>query len=643
MWALGHHLLLALGLSALAGAALRVASLAAPDGLERALAAAALTAAGAVVSALALGLVALGSSPAALTTAALVLWVAARRLPPPRVRALDELGEWWAGRSLAGRAAAGALTGLLVLYAAWLTRYPYLGVDGLSYHLPDVVAWVHDGRPGSQNEVLSLIPVQSYPLTHEVLLTWFVSISRSFTPIAPLQLALAAILAVSVRSGLGALRVPAPAAHLAAGALVTTPLLVGELNGPLTDLPTVAWLACTGALAAHATRRPALLGPALVAAGLAVGTRTTGAPGAAVALALSAWAVQRRHGLPARPLALGAAAAVAVGGVWYLRNLVQHGSPLWPLVAAPWGDPQPPFLQRFDVRFAEVPAATLRHHFDDYRRQLAGGLALMAGALAMPLLARRREALAATGVAVALVVAWTLAPYTGVASGPAFSQLAVSTIRYLAPAVLACAVAVALGARGGRRVAQIAAVAALGGALAWNVVEDVRAGFPYVPAVPRLAVALAGGAALGLAAAPLAAIPRLRAPAAVALALAAAAALSAGAGGYVKRHVDTGFDDAAMVAWLLDRPGFADGERPVAQTPNVDGILAGDRLRRGTPLLSPHEPCQRMRRRARDGWVVIATSPFPEYEALAERAVACFQGRAAPAHQSPGYLVYGPG
>src|SRR3954469_4521756 len=192
MWALAHHLLLGVAVAALAAAALRLAAAAAPaGGLARAVAAVPLFGAGAVLSALLLGLVGLGASPVALTLAALACWLGARAgIAAPAVSPWVDLERWWRGLPPAARAAFGALAGLVVVYAVWLTRYPYVGVDGLGYHLPDVVAWVGDGRPGSRNHVLPLIPVECYPITDEVLVTWFVGISRGFAVIAPFQLGL---------------------------------------------------------------------------------------------------------------------------------------------------------------------------------------------------------------------------------------------------------------------------------------------------------------------------------------------------------------------------------------------------------------------------------------------------------------------
>src|SRR3954451_24291979 len=140
MWALAHHLLLGVAVAALAAAALRLAAGAAPaGGLGRAVGAVPLfgaggglcaLAVGAVLSARWLGLVGLGASPVALTLAALACWLGARAgIAAPAVSPWVDLERWWRGLPPAARAAFGALAGLVVVYAVWLTRYPYVGVD----------------------------------------------------------------------------------------------------------------------------------------------------------------------------------------------------------------------------------------------------------------------------------------------------------------------------------------------------------------------------------------------------------------------------------------------------------------------------------------------------------------------------------
>jgi hypothetical protein len=623
-----------------------------------------------VLETLLLGLAGLGADPWATPAAALATWVAGRRwLPRPRVAVAAELGEWWRDARIGELALAGAAGGLGLAFAAWLVRYPFLGPDGVGYHLPEVAGWVRDGHPGARHAVVALLPVESYPLTHEVLLSWLLGTARGMAAIPVLQVALGALLAGAAATGLRELGVGPLVRRAGAASLVVCTLLLDQWTGPLTDLPALAWLACTAALCAGALRRPALLAPAVVAAGLAVGTKTTTLLAATALLAATGYA--RRRELPWRALGLALAAAVGVGGVWYLRNLLGHGSPFWPLVAAPWGDPVPSFLSHFEGRFAADPVGTFDARRHEYETHMAGAIALLGGALLAPLLAARRAVVAASAAAVGLVAVWVLSPYTGLPDHPVFALLGASTYRYLLPAILAAAVAVALaGARPGRGRAGALAIFAV--AIAWSLRNDLRAGFPYMPSAAFLTGALVAGALAGLAAAfvlraraaalphPLARpllrargmplpglvlavrrLPRLGPALPVAAGLAATVALGLASDGYVRRHVDTGFEDAALVAWFQGRPGFAAGSRPVAGAPVLDGLLAGDRLRHPVELVPPRELCARTRLRARRGWVVLRWTPVAEWNAVAVPVDRCLRSAGPPAFESFPFRVYG--
>ena len=195
--------------------------------------------------------------------------------------------------------------------------------------------------------------------------------------------AMVVLLAAAGWMGLRSLAVAPPVRALAIGVLCTMPVLsASQLNGPNTDLPALAWLVTTGALCAAAVHRrePGLLAPALVAGGLAAGTKTTTLPLAAAALLVAAYLLRPRLRAVAGPLALAAVGALVVGGTWYLRNLVDHGTPFWPFFTGAWSDPPPLALHRMDVSFLERPVRTMEEFgFDEWlgrdlrRRRAAAG------------------------------------------------------------------------------------------------------------------------------------------------------------------------------------------------------------------------------------------------------------------------------
>lgn len=611
-----NHALLGLSVASLGASGMRVASLAAPAGLERGLAAVVLAAAAAIAQALVLGLAGLGGTPVALVAAALLTWLAVRAvLPPPERGLAEDVARWWRGLPLLERLLIGGLAGAGLAWGVWLLRHPSLGFDASIYHFAEVAAWVREGSPGSVEHVNAAFPVGSYPLSGEVLVAWAAGLSHSFVPMSLWSPGSFAVLGLSGWLGLRTLGLARPLRALALAALLSSPWIVRELAEPLTDLASLSWLAACAALCASSRRHPGLLAPAIVAAGLALGTKTTALVPLVAALAWSCYAARARL----RPLLPALAAAVglafAAGGYWYLRNIVDHGSPSWPFVTTPWSDSAPPFVELLDVRFVERPGETLEGRGGLYADLLAGGLVALAAALVAPLLAPRREVLAAWGATALGLLAWTLAPVTGLARSPLVDPpelWPLSTTRYLLPVIAAACVTLALAARVGTR-GRVFAVAALAGAAGWNLVEVAGLGAPHVPS----AAVLLAGAALGAVAAfgvGFAGRLRLGRPPAAAGALACVAAgtlLATAAPGYLARHAEVtesgALDGRRLAEWFVAQPGFdGDGRRVSVVGRFVVAQLAGPRFQHHVELLPARSSCALVARRAREGWLVVA-------------------------------------
>jgi hypothetical protein len=367
-----QHAVLGLAALALGAAALRAASLTGATGLERIVAAAPVAAAIACAESLLLGAVRLGSSPVALALAAVLTWLASLWLPSRGPSVGAELSWGWAARDRGQRAVAGAAAGSFLALCAWLLKYPYVGNDGVTYHLNTVVDFVESGRPTDLVTSTYAFPTANHPLTNELLLSWPISIARSFvsatlwTPVALLIAGLAAWV------GLRSLEVPPGVRALAVAALCTLPLNLEHLGEPNSDTPALTWLLCAAALTAGVRRRPALLVPALLTGGLALGTKTTVLWPLLVALGLGAYLARGRLQELRLPLWLAFAGAVVVGGYWYARNTIDHGFPLWPFLETPWSDPLPRLLELFSHTFLDRPQATLEGRVDDYVETLAG-------------------------------------------------------------------------------------------------------------------------------------------------------------------------------------------------------------------------------------------------------------------------------
>ncbi len=661
-----HHVLLGLAVAALLGTGFRLASLSTPTGLERALAAVVYAAALAVIEAIALGRFGIGAKSLPLGVVAGLTWVTAVLvLPVPEVSASAELRGAWRRTGTWARVGLGVAGGIGLAFTVWLLRHPSIGLDSNLYHYLEVSRWLHDGGIGGFERLDYGVSYSSYPLTNEVLLAWGSGIGRSFVPLAvwmPFTLALAG---AATWRGLRNLEIGLVPTVLAVAALVTLPLAVRELNEPSTDLPALAWLACTGALCAAAPRRPGLLAPAVVAAGLALGSKTTTLVPLAACLGVALWLLRGRLRELLAPVGAAVAAALAIGGLWFVRDIALYGSPFWPHLSVPWGEPKPRFFDLVGERFIARPAATLQGRVDVYLARMAGGLLLVVAGLLAPLAGtrlagmpvertQRRALLGAAAVLALAVLAWAAAPVTGLprASGlarPGF--LAESGLRYALPALLTAIVAVALAARSGGRAATAATVV-LATAVGWNVIELAQLGPPFTPSLLVVAAGVAFGlAVLGtatvLARALRRAVPRRVSGAVVGAAVAAVAGglLAIGATGYVERSsrlAESTSLGRGVVSWFVSRPNFANGHRPIAFATRAPiAALAGDRFNHVLTVVPPFESCARVRARARAGWVVV-TDPAYGYGFLSVdpySTARCF-ARRAPVYDDGTFRVY---
>lgn len=135
---------------------------------------------------------------------------------------------------------------------------------------------------------------EAYPPVNELLLAWGVGIAGSFVAVSLWAPGTMALLAAAAWAGMRRLGIDRLAAAFALAALATTPILVFQLNTIHTDLPALAWLVCCASLCAAAMRSPGMLVPALCAAGLGVGTKTTVLPLAVACLGLASYAQRAR-------------------------------------------------------------------------------------------------------------------------------------------------------------------------------------------------------------------------------------------------------------------------------------------------------------------------------------------------------------
>jgi hypothetical protein len=634
------HALFGASVAALCAAGVRAASPIAPAGLVRLLVAGVLAASAAVAEAIVLGLFALGGSTVALTAAALATWAVARgSLPRPALTPADEMRDWWGARTKRERAVVGALAGAAGAWIVWQLVHPALGFDAVHYHVPEMVLWVQQGTPGSVEEVLPGLPVGNYPLTTEVTVAWGMGIARSYVPVVLWSWITLGLTVAAGWAGLRALAVPRVPAVAAIAALCSVPWVLGwQSNGSITDPPALAWFAVCAALCVLARERTVLLAPAILAAALAIGTKTTVVPLTALALGAALWTSRAALRPLLRPLALATAAGLLIGGGWYVRNLVDHGSPFWPIVAAPWGDPLPASVETVHTSFLSRPRATLDGLGSLYLHRFGGGWLLLAAGILAPLACARRKVVVASAVTAVAFLLWTLSPVTGLPPDGSFPETIFSTTRYLLPVLAAACVALALaasGAGGARRRLILGVLIGVTMLDAYELFHEY--GFPSVPSARVPIAGAAAGAALGLA------LVRWRAPArgaGFAVAVALGALLAVPASGFVGRHADT----QAVPVWPLERylasePSFGSTSTPLAITPTYVGTLAGDRLRHRLETIGPDEPCARVRSRAERQWLVIFGGSIAGTGPL--HVASCLKGRSPSFRSAPG-AVYRP-
>lgn len=372
----------------------------------------------------------------------------------------------WAAAAIA----LGAVAAYTLDYLRKNATAPVVELDALTFHLPNVARWIQTGSVWRVDQFNPDLAQGNYPQNGDFVL---LSLVLPFRNDAFVRLAVYPLLALagsSIYALARELRARAPAALLAGALVLALPAVMqSAVQNLQTDVLLVfAFPAGLLFLARHA-REPhrhdlVLAGLGL---GLAFGTKWYAVPGVGVVIALWFAAILRggrdwSHGI--RDALLLCATTLLAGGFWLLRNLVVSGNPVFPAKIAPLG-----------VTIFDAPRDTLRErigftvgsYLDDPHvlghsvipglRVALGlsGLLAACGALAVVVLAvvrtlRRRdggrdlppEIVVAAVAAIALTVVYVVTPDT--ADGPPDHPLLVAAnARYLVPAVICAAVAVA--------------------------------------------------------------------------------------------------------------------------------------------------------------------------------------------------------
>jgi hypothetical protein len=328
---------------------------------------------------------------------------------------------WWAGRTVGSG-----------------TRYEW---DDLAYHAAIPAWWARAGA-------LELVPLTYqayYPANAELLALWFVvpfssDALANASVLAWMALVVLASAAIAREQELAALPVAlglacfvfSPEIGFFAGTFCANDLAVAGLG---TAMLALAWPGSRES----ARGRAFLCG---LAGGLALGTKVSVAPEVVL---VWAWLGSARFGAGAgrTGLVLFAAGALLGGGVWYARNLVLTGNPLYPAELGPFAGP---FTAAAQSKTSLVPAilagwAQPSFWLEFLRRRLDWPLALgivsLLGygvAVAVALCAgagpRRRYLFLLAGVGLLFLTLFPLQPFSGTNNRPTTGPH--HLIRYLA-------------------------------------------------------------------------------------------------------------------------------------------------------------------------------------------------------------------
>jgi hypothetical protein len=241
---------------------------------------------------------------------------------------------------LAGTASAIALVAFVADLGRWAGD-EIVGVDPLTFHLPNIGRWIQTGSLWQIDQFVPLLAHGNYPNNGDVvMLSTVLPWHNDFLVRAPICFFLL-VTAVALFAVARELRAPAASAVLAAAAVVSLPIVgLATIPRALPDSLLWATYAC-GVLFllrhARASRRSDLV-VAATALAIAFGTKWYGI--SSVGMLVVVWAGARlfhREPHAIRDAALVGGITLLGDAAWLVRNLVESHNPVFPVKIAPLG------------------------------------------------------------------------------------------------------------------------------------------------------------------------------------------------------------------------------------------------------------------------------------------------------------------
>jgi hypothetical protein len=305
---------------------------------------------------------------------------------------------------------AGLVVASIVIQAGTAMRYPVLGFDELGYHGPLAILFWREGTLGGFLDTFGSTAVLSHPGGSELYQGLLLLIAGE--PLALIgQLPFALLGAAGVALFARRLGLWTGAGVLAALFFLLIPMITEQLGHLRNDVIAASLLIATAAVLAGRDpgTLPARLLLAVMGIGLMLVTKLSQLPGAAALGLVILWTLwQELHsGRPMRRVWLGFGAGVAIAilavGPWWVRNLLSHGNPLYPLNlpiiggGVPWTSPDDSQYIPSPLLWPLYPFLERYSHANGVGGAFAVGI--IPGVIAALLIARRR-ALAILGLLV---------------------------------------------------------------------------------------------------------------------------------------------------------------------------------------------------------------------------------------------------